>query len=265
MLKKIISGGQTGADQAALDAAIKLDIPHGGWLPKGRLTENGPLPHKYDLLELSSKSYVERTEKNVVASDGTLIISHGPLTGGSEYTVDMAVKHDRPYLHVDLDKISAFQGALMIRDWLHEHQVEILNVAGPRASKDSKIYADTFKILESVVYLELVENPTADAAQPLGEFPQTVDAAVERLFSEMPLRDKTTMANMTEAELVNLEVTLGKYIMNQFGLWAGNRALIESCREFSEYEFNNEEDAAKVIIQALWRRLQNTHKLRVVK
>ena len=265
MLKKIISGGQTGADRAALDAAIKLDIPHGGWLPKGRLTENGPLPQKYNLQELLSKSYAERTEKNVVESDGTLIISHGRLTGGSEYTVDMAAKHDRPYLHVDLDIISAFQSALMIREWLHENRVEILNVAGPRASKDSTIYADTFKILESVAYLELVENPVAGAALPSDAFPQTVDTAVDRLLSELPLKDKTTMANMTETELVNLEVTLGKYIMNQFGLWSGNRALIQSCRTFSENDFNNEEEAAKVIIQALWQRLQNTHKLRVVK
>ena len=265
MLKKIISGGQTGADQAALDAAIKLDIPHGGWLPKGRLTENGPLPPKYNLQEMSSTRYAERTEKNVQESDGTLIISHGRLTGGSEYTVNMAEKHSRPLLHVDLDKISAFQGALKIRDWLHEHHVEILNVAGPRASKDAHIYADTFKILESVVYLELVENPLAGAATPSDAFPQSIDTAVDRLHSKMPLKDKTTIANMTEAELVNLNTTLGKYIMNQFGLWSDNQALIASCRAFSESEFKSEEDAANVIIQALWHRLQNTHKLRVVK
>ena len=265
MLKKIISGGQTGADQAALDAAIKLDIPHGGWLPKGRQTENGPLPQKYELQELTSKNYAERTEKNVVESDGTLIISHGPLTGGSAYTVDMAVKHDRPHLHTDLDIISAFQASLMIRDWINENQIEILNVAGPRASKDPKIYSDTFKILESVVYLELVENPMSGAAKPAGGFPQTVDVAVDRLLSEMALKDKTTMANMTENELTNLDMTLGKYIMNKFGLWSGNRALLESCRTLSETKFNNEDDAAKVIILALWKRLQNTHKLRVVK
>lgn len=265
MIKKIISGGQTGADQAALDAAIKLDIPHGGWLPKGRQTEDGPLPQKYELQELPSKNYAERTEKNVVESDGTLIISHGPLTGGSAYTVDMAVKHDRPHLHADLDKISAFQAALTIRDWIHDNQIDILNVAGPRASKDPKIYADTFKILESVVYLELVENPMAGAAKSAGEFPQTVDVAVDRLLSEMALKDKTTMANMTVNELVNLDMTLGKYIMNKFGLWSGNRALLESCRTLSEKEFKNEDDAAKAIILALWKRLQNTHKLRLVK
>jgi hypothetical protein len=86
MIKKIISGGQTGADQAALDAAIKWDIPHGGWVPKGRRTESGPLSNRYQLKEMPTDSYPSRTEQNVIDSDGTLIITHGELTGGSEYT-----------------------------------------------------------------------------------------------------------------------------------------------------------------------------------
>ncbi|MCI5220281.1 MAG: hypothetical protein D3914_14100, partial [Candidatus Electrothrix sp. LOE2] len=81
-MKKIISGGQTGADRAALDAAIERGIPHGGWLPKGRTTEDGPLGQQYRLQELDSYRYRDRTEKNVKESDGTLIVSYGPLTGG---------------------------------------------------------------------------------------------------------------------------------------------------------------------------------------
>jgi hypothetical protein len=77
MIKKIISGGQTGADRAALDTAIKLGIPHGGWISKGRKAEDGPLPDKYQLQEMPTDSYPERTEQNVVDSEGTLIISHG--------------------------------------------------------------------------------------------------------------------------------------------------------------------------------------------
>ena len=96
MIKKIISGGQTGADRAALDVAIKFIIPHGGWIPKGRITEEGPLPDKYKLQEMSTSSYPVRTEQNVIDSDGTLIISHGELTGGSAYTRKMAMK-TRPH------------------------------------------------------------------------------------------------------------------------------------------------------------------------
>ena len=86
MLKKIISGGRTGADQGALDAAIFSGFPHGGCISKGRLTENAPLPDRYSLREMSTISYEARTEKNVVDSDGTLILSHGKLTGGSKLT-----------------------------------------------------------------------------------------------------------------------------------------------------------------------------------
>jgi hypothetical protein len=100
MLTKIISGGQTGADQAGLEVAIKLNIPHGGWIPKGRLTENGPLPDKYNLQEMPGKSYPKRTEQDVMDSDGTVIFSHGKLTGGSALTAQLAEKHSKPILHL---------------------------------------------------------------------------------------------------------------------------------------------------------------------
>ena len=87
MIEKIISGGQTGADQGALDAAINLGIPHGGWIPKGRITEDGPLPDRYNLIEMPSASYPDRTRKNIRESDGTLILSHSRLTSGSELQI----------------------------------------------------------------------------------------------------------------------------------------------------------------------------------
>ena len=99
MLEKIVSEGQTGADRAALDFAIKHGIPHRGRVPKGRLAEDGPLADRYELKEMPSDSYPARTEQNVIDSDGTLIISHGPLTGGSDYTREKAKKHKKPCLH----------------------------------------------------------------------------------------------------------------------------------------------------------------------
>ncbi len=117
---RIISGGQTGADQAALDAAIALDIPHGGWLPKGRKTEQGPLPLRYDLRESGSSRYRDRTEKNILAADGTLIFSFGPLTGGSALTEALAIRHDRPFLHVDFELIERKQAAALVEHWLRD-------------------------------------------------------------------------------------------------------------------------------------------------
>jgi len=152
MVKKIISGGQTGADQAALDVAIQLGISHGGWIPKGRLTENGMLDDKYHLKEMETANYNKRTEQSVIDSDGTLIISHGKLTGGSEYTRDMVLGHGHPWLHIDLNKTESFQAAKQIKSWLAEHEIEVLNVAGPRASKDPDIYQATVHILKTVFY-----------------------------------------------------------------------------------------------------------------
>ena len=275
MIKQIISGGQTGVDRAALDAAIKLAIAHGGWIPRGRLTESGPLPPKYHLKEIKSFSYSKRTEKNVIDADGTLIISRGPLTGGSEYTREMAVKHRRPWLHIDLSQTAAFQAAMTINKWILEKKITILNVAGPRASKDSAIYRDTLNIIESAYYLGMVESKGLDSSTAKNSLdpqkknkktaPQNVDQAVKRLISDLPLKDKATIANMSPGELPTLNSTLGRYIINNFSLMSGNPNLIKSCQMASKTKIQHEEDAAGVIINALWEGLQQTHKLRVVK
>ena len=272
MIRKIISGGQTGADQAALDAAIKLGIPHGGWIPKGRLTENGPLPDKYKLMEMTGTAYVLRTEQNVIDSNGTLIISHGKLSDGSDYTRKMAIKHHRPWLHIDLNKTPAFKAATLICSWIDENTIEILNVAGPRASKDDQIYPVVLKLIESVYYMELMatahpqsvkfqDNNRDSNAKP----PKTVQEAIEILVSNLPLKEKTTIANMSEEELIKLNANLGRYVMDKFGLWSGNEKLVESCLELTDYPLHNEDDAAAVIVKELWLKLRQTHKLRIVK
>jgi Circularly permutated YpsA SLOG family/Domain of unknown function (DUF6794) len=275
MIKKIISGGQTGVDRAALDAAIKLSIEHGGWIPQGRLTESGPLPPEYQLKETGSSSYAERTVKNVLDADGTLIISRGPLTGGSEYTREMAVKHQRLWLHIDLNNKAAFQAATVINNWILDNRIEILNVAGPRASKDANIYHDTLTIIECTYYLGLIERVTPGAGVPGKPMPQsasrsasgpsTLAQAVQRLIAQMSLKDKATVANMLEDELPRLYIRLGDYILNRFGLLSGNAKLMESCRLEVDGPLQKEEDAAAVIIKALWQNLQQTHKMRVVK
>ena len=140
MFKKIVSGGQTGADRVALDVAIKFKVPHGGWIPKGRLTEDGSLPEQYQLQEMPTDSYPKRTEQNVIDSDGTLILSHEKLASGSAYTRKMAKKHNKPHLHINLNKVPEYHAVFLVRKWMYENEVEILNVAGPRASKDPQIY-----------------------------------------------------------------------------------------------------------------------------
>jgi len=272
MIRKIISGGQTGADQAALDAAIKLGIPHGGWIPKGRLTEKGPLSSKYDLKEMPATGYASRTEQNVIDSNGTLIVSHGELTEGSDYTRKMALKHQRPWLHVNLNKTPAFKAATLIRAWIMENTIEILNVAGPRESKDDRIYQDVLKIIESTYYLELMKTSRPelerlqhnDPRTPEKQ-PQTVQEAIARLISELPLKDKTTIANMAESELARLKSLLGSHILEKFGLWSGNEKLAKSCLAIADHPLHDEGDALNIIIKELWQELQMTHRLRIIK
>ena len=151
---RIISGGQTGADQAALDAAISLGLPHGGWITRGRKTEIGPLPKKYHLKELASPRYRDRTEKNILSADGTLIFSFGPLTGGSALTEALTIRHDRPCLHLDLDIITSSQAISAIQVWLQEHTIHTLNVAGPRASNEPRIHEAVYTILTTLPWEE---------------------------------------------------------------------------------------------------------------
>ncbi|MCP3867962.1 MAG: molybdenum cofactor carrier [Gammaproteobacteria bacterium] len=136
MIKRIVSGGQTGVDRGALDAALNMGFPCGGWCPRGRRAEDGPLSGKYPLKESVSSDYRQRTEWNVRDSDGTLILYEGTLEGGTALTRDLAESYGRPFLVIDLNDN---QSVDRIRKWLEETQVHILNLAGPRESKNPGI------------------------------------------------------------------------------------------------------------------------------
>ncbi len=157
---KIISGGQTGADRAALDVAIRHGIPHGGWIPRGRLTEAGPLPKKYRLREMAAGSYARRTEKNILEADGTVILSHGRLTGGSALTGNLAKEHGKPLLHLDLEKMSRPDAARLLYGWLADNDIAVVNVAGARASTDPGIYEATAEVLDLAFRIRKIENHT---------------------------------------------------------------------------------------------------------
>ncbi|MCM0082463.1 putative molybdenum carrier protein [Geomonas sp. Red32] len=150
MLRKIVSGGQTGVDRAGLDSAAACGLATGGYCPKGRLAEDGTIPPEYRLTEMASPVYIVRTEKNVVESDGTLILNIGEVTEGTKATHEFALKHGRPALIVQLDapELTAPEEAAR---WIEENGIVTLNVAGPRESKyPGGIYAAAFDFLEKV-------------------------------------------------------------------------------------------------------------------
>ena len=157
-IQKIISGGQTGVDRAALDFAIQNKIPHGGFCPKGRLAEDGPIPDQYQLIELESEDYRDRTEKNVIESDGTLIIYSEKLRGGTKLTATFAKDHSKPVFKIKLDQKNRVPEVI---NWIRENQIQILNVAGPRESSHNGIAKNARKRLE-MIWQELKKSSLFD-------------------------------------------------------------------------------------------------------
>jgi hypothetical protein len=132
---KIISGGQTGVDRAALDVALKHRIECGGWCPAGRLDEFGRIPDRYPVQKMETGGFTERTLKNVKDSDGTIIIHPGKISGGTDQTVRFCIELQRPHQLIDASKISAEDAAKLIHDFVCNNKIKVLNVAGPRQSE----------------------------------------------------------------------------------------------------------------------------------
>lgn len=148
-IQKIISGGQTGVDRAALDVALELGIPCGGWCPRNRLAEDGRIAGQYPLKETATSDPSVRTELNVIDSDGTLVLTWGKPSGGTLLTILCARHHHKPLLEMNLE------GQLEIEplhEWIHSQEIRILNIAGPRESHDQgKIYLQSRRFLTALL------------------------------------------------------------------------------------------------------------------
>lgn len=150
-LLKIISGGQTGADRAALAWALGRGIPHGGWCPKGRRSENGMIPKRYRLRETPSPSYAQRTAWNVRDADGTVVLSLRPkLTGGSRKTIELARQLARPCLHLAA-ALHGMAAAARLRAFIRTHRIRVLNVVGPRVSEERGVGGFVRRVLEAAL------------------------------------------------------------------------------------------------------------------
>lgn len=169
MLSKIVSGGQTGVDRAALDAAISTGLPHGGWCPRGGRAEDGTIPDHYRLVEASSVNYAVRTFLNVRDSDGTLILSRGELSGGTRLTLDFARRLGRPYLVVMLD---GEDHTAEILNWIAEREIAVLNVAGPRESSAPGIHAEAKDLFTKVLVALKKRDEQAECKANGGQKPE---------------------------------------------------------------------------------------------
>jgi hypothetical protein len=161
LLKKIISGGQTGSDRAALDIAIKIGIKHGGWCPKGRSAEDGVIAKKYHLIETISENTEQRTKKNIETSDATLVfVPQLPLeiTDGTKLTIEYAQALLKPLFIVDLSNCKKINEEFY--SWLKENNISILNIAGPRESNAEGIYRKTYDKFGEMIHFAITMTQT---------------------------------------------------------------------------------------------------------
>lgn len=155
MIERIISGGQTGADQGGLDAALQAGVPHGGFCPKNRRSEWGIIPAKYQLVEMASFDYPPRTRKNIESSDGTVVFTKGAAEAGSKLTIDLCRQYGKPVLWVNIAKTDIKGAVESICRWSAEHDIVTLNVAGNRESKSPGIQALVGQIIGAVLSSQL--------------------------------------------------------------------------------------------------------------
>lgn len=162
MISRLISGGQTGVDRGALDAALDRGFPCGGWCPRGRRAEDGAIPPRYPVREMDTANYIARTVQNVADSDGTLILARGPLTGGTKATEKHARKAGRPCLVIDLDGAAPHGEVDRITGWIRANGIDVLNVAGPRESAHPGIEGQASRLVGAV--LDRISSPISSSS-----------------------------------------------------------------------------------------------------
>ncbi len=271
MLKKLISGGQTGADRAALDVAIKFNIDHGGWIPKGRRTEDGPLNEKYRLTETETEDYRERTRQNIIDSHATVIISRGDLTGGSKFTQTFAKVVGRSNCYIDLLQSEEFEAAMILKSFILENQIRILNVAGPRQSSLPGIYADVKTILEVALYLLFLDTRKDKVTRayipsdPIREdFPENLKSSIDLLYRDLPLKTRNFIAKSEQTDIPMLYFTFLDYIRRRVGFDVENNMLLKNCATLIEDTACSIEDAVMVILKQFKHELEKDHVLRLI-
>ena len=286
-MEKIISGGQTGADQAALDAAMKFNIDYGGWVPKGRKTEHGKLKTKYKMDEMQSNDYPARTRQNIIDSDATLIISGPVLKGGSLLTKKLARELGKPYCHIDYIGMDDFEASMLVHSFVVDNKVNVLNIAGPRISSDSTIYEATRNIVESLIYMvelasgkgvEKLEYALSDKSiELLPSKCNSKEQLIQLLSSKLTLRTKTMIASVDDSKIASLYFELYDYIMDNLTFSSGEKTLLSqysmciSANSNDDWKLNGVTSLIKtgdlimVIVKELKKHLEKDHILRIVK
>ena len=273
MIEKIIANSQNGAGRAAIDAAIKLGITHGG-LPKNSEAFIENRPAAFDGIQsTAAETHSDHTKRNIQTADGTLLITYGDSGGHAVFVKKIADRLQKPMLFIDLKKSTAFTAATLINDWIIDHDIRVLNVTGPQHEETPRIYQATLDIIQAVFFLNLTEANMSGPIRSVGtgqsrlslENPETLEDAVALIARGMTLKDKTILANLRPEELAPLQLTLGLYIKTQLDRWQANEKFCAACAAAAEKEGLDVSNPTMVLIKALWHHLKKTHRLRRIK
>jgi hypothetical protein len=244
MIAKIIAGLHTGAERAALDTAVKLGIAHGGHAPGIRLASD---QFNYQINYLPGQSDFTCLEKNIVASEGSLIVTRGNLTGRSLWARNVAERHDCRWLHVDLSQTPTVQGAAIISSWLRLHDITTLHITGTDAAKDPSVYADTMRLLESAFFVKFFKDTVDRFLTRLNHIERLTETLIQEFLDGLNLKNKVILANLDPDDIKGLDHALSLYLEVRMG------------------ELSVPEQVYRGLLEGLWQSLQMTHKLRVVK
>jgi hypothetical protein len=217
---------------------------------------------------MPTSDYRDRTLQNILDSQGTAVLYHGRLMGGSRLTRELAKTQKKPCITVNLVVHDPFEAAVMLQTFVEDLKIGVLNVAGPRASHDPDIYMDVKMVLEILVYLLFLDKeltwPHDMALDVDPVFPDSVDAAVDQVMSDLSLKSKTAIARLDPSDVQRVYFTWVDALRFRLGLDTGNEALVEACQKDADVTYFTVEDAVMVIVKAVKSACEQSCRLRVV-
>jgi hypothetical protein len=275
MVEKILTGAYREAERGAFDFAVERQIPVGGWAPLGWLSKAGLSVRPDGLREVPHSGSPNYAERNIFDADGTLILTHGELSGAAELARNFATRYKHPLLHIDLARTSRFQAAENITAWIAGIGIQVLHVTGNGPGRAPELYQATRDILETVFRLELASEamaqrnqlsaaPGAGRRSPL-PVPRTIEDALKALTDLLSLKEKAEIGRTPERDLPRLYAQLGPYIERSLEWWRGNDALVASCLAAGRGRRADRNAPDEILIRTLWRRLKKDYGLRLIR